>query len=359
VLIIAVCIGVVEYIPVFCLAWSISRKYGLYDSILSNSCLLNMTLVNIGLSNALVITSVLLTRLVPIAGGSGIPPIIAYLCNGKKKERSLFAPKLVVVKMLSVVLAISGGLAIGREGPAIHVGAAIANVVNNLEKRVMRWYTGERIKFDGAVKSNVVMMGATAGFASAFNSSIGGMLYCVEEIAVHWDIKSHMAVGAQTFVVASVSAFVTQTIITITSGGFIKYSSIVIFEDDDHLNQGSAYHFHDIPSFFVVAILCGILAGVCSKASNVITVWRSKDKARQRLLIVIRDTVLITTLSSLVFSLLPMLYTNCRDISVQGDDGDGGHRLLSSGGGDRKYVQYNCPEGQYSPLASMSLAGKQ
>lgn len=313
----------------------------------------------------LVVFGVLLTKTTPIASGSGIPQIIAYLFNGKKLDKQIFSPEMVLVKMIGVTCGLTGGLVIGREGPAIAMGAGIADSTNRLINKTIRVVTGKKIPFDGQVKSNIVMMGATAGFASAFRAPIGGMLYCVEELATHWDIKSHMTVGAQTFLVATVAAFSTATMISLLSGGAgLEFSSIVIYDENDVKdNKGTGFEYIDIPMFVALAIACGAIAGLNTKLSCWFRGYPFKDPSRRTVPMLVFYSVMVASVTALVLSLGPLVRTNCRDDGSGGDDhseeGDDHRRSLSGGGGERNFVQYNCPDGQYSQLASLSLTGEE
>mmetsp|Transcript_15716 Transcript_15716/g.26207 ORF Transcript_15716/g.26207 Transcript_15716/m.26207 type:complete len:716 (+) Transcript_15716:90-2237(+) len=358
VLLVALTVGTIEVLPVLMLAWSIPFKYDFLDSIQQQYGVVTMFEVNWAISVVLVVVGVLITRTTPIASGSGIPQLIAYLYNGKKLDKQLLSPQMVLVKMIGVVLGLTGGLVIGREGPAIAMGAGIADSTNRLINKSIRVVTGKKVPFDGYVKSNIVMMGATAGFASAFRAPIGGLLYCVEELATHWDIKSHMTVGAQTFFVAMVGAFVTQTIITEMSGGAgLEFSSIVIFSQEDaDNNTGTGFEYVDIAMFVVLAVICGIISGIKTKMSNFCRGFPYRNDSRRTLLHVVMSAVIVSSVTAIVLSLGPLMYTRCRADEVAQDDD---HRRLSGGGGERKFVRYTCPEGQHSQLASLSLTGEE
>mmetsp|Transcript_10738 Transcript_10738/g.16294 ORF Transcript_10738/g.16294 Transcript_10738/m.16294 type:complete len:629 (+) Transcript_10738:64-1950(+) len=360
VLLIAVAIGVIEYLPAAALAWTVPLRFRLLDWMVSNFGLVVMILTNIALSMACVCGAVLLTLLVaPSTAGSGVPQLGAYLCNGEMVSDDFLSIKAVAVKMIGVVMAISGGLAIGREGPAIHIGAAIGDLTNRLVNKTIRVTTGYKIPFDGFVKSNVVMMGAASGFASAFRAPIGGMLYCLEEIATHWDIRAHMTVGAQMFVAVAVSAFITDTIVRSTrgSGGF-SFSSIIIFDgDENELYDGVIYTYTDIVGFLLTAIVCGVVGGLYTKAS----IWMHRFRQRTPWLkpwyAKVVDAAIVAAITAAVFSSESLLYTHCKHVPESDDDGH--HRMLSAGGGERKYVQYSCGESSYSELASLSLTGEE
>lgn len=364
VVLIAISVGAVEYAPLFCLGLALPAKYDSLDDMITHQGLWYMVIFNIILSGACVVGATLLVQLVPCAGASGIPPLIAYLYNGRKTDKNLFSLKMVLVKLVGVVMAIIGGLAIGREGPAILIGAAIGDLTNRLINKSIKAYTGVKVPFNGAVKSNVVMMGATCGFSSAFRSPVGGMLYCVEEIATHWDIRSHMSVGAQTFVASAVAAFTTQAIVTFSSGTpGISFSSIIIFSEEE-TNEGTtdaAFHYHDLPGFLLTALASGVMAGLITKASDRLRRWGAATTTdpKTKTMVHARNALFVACFTAVAFSLVPLVYTNC--ISFPDDDhaGDDHHRRLSGGGGERKYVRYTCESDQYSQLASLSLAGEE
>ena len=369
VIFIAAVVGTIEFIPLFFLGISINYKFQLIDEVLQSRGLLMMTIGNVAFSIGCVVTAALATRVVPCTAGSGVPALIAYLYNGRKTDKDIFTAKMVLVKMCGVVLAIVGGLAVGREGPAIHIGAAIGDLTNRLINKCIRLYTGKKVPFSGSVKSNVVMMGATCGFASAFRSPVGGMLYCLEEIATHWDIKSHLSVGAQTFVAAAIASFVTQVIVVLTSKkGQISFSSIIIFSEEE-TNEGeakAAFEYQDIPGFILTAIICGILAGVVTRIDHRIRLLKAKlnpptDNMCVKVARLVRDATLIAFVTTMCFSLVPLIYTQCRPEPVSNDDhaDDDHRRFLGGGGGDRSYVQYTCDDGYYSQLASLSLGGEE
>ena len=60
----------------------------------------------------------------PVAGGSGIPEVKAYL-QGVKVPRMLRFDALLA-KSVGVLCAVASGLVVGKEGPMIHIGAIIA-----------------------------------------------------------------------------------------------------------------------------------------------------------------------------------------------------------------------------------------
>lgn len=120
-----------------------------------------------GMAAGAFITGVLMRHFAPDAPGSGIPQVkVAY------HHRHLdFSWHLIWVKFLGGALSIGTGSSLGREGPTIHIGAAIASKVAR--------FLGE----DPAAKSNAICAGSAAGLAAAFSSPLAGVTLVLEEIA--------------------------------------------------------------------------------------------------------------------------------------------------------------------------------
>ena len=79
------------------------------------------------------------------------------------------------MKFLGGLLAIGSGLALGREGPTVQMGASIAHFVGKTLKR--NW-----------PDCRVLMAaGAGAGLATAFNSPIAGALLVLEELVKRFE----------------------------------------------------------------------------------------------------------------------------------------------------------------------------
>ena len=66
----------------------------------------------------------------PVAGGSGIPEVKAWL-NGSAVPR-LLNLKTLLIKIIGVILAVGSSFCIGKEGPMVHSGAVIANGMSNI-----------------------------------------------------------------------------------------------------------------------------------------------------------------------------------------------------------------------------------
>jgi CIC family chloride channel protein len=123
--------------------------------------LLGFLFVLAACSAATALAAGLVHRIAPHASGSGIPHAEAVL-------RSELPPapfRLIPVKFLGGMLAIGAGLALGREGPSVQMGASLADLVG---KTFRRTWSDCRV---------LIAAGAGAGLATAFNAPIAGAIF--------------------------------------------------------------------------------------------------------------------------------------------------------------------------------------
>ena len=113
------------------------------------------------------ITGWLMKRFAPDAPGSGIPQVKVAYHRGQLE----FSWHLIWVKFLGGALSIGSGSSLGREGPTIHIGAAIASKI------------GKMFGEDPTARANAVCAGSAAGLAAAFGSPLAGVTLVLEEIA--------------------------------------------------------------------------------------------------------------------------------------------------------------------------------
>jgi CIC family chloride channel protein len=107
-------------------------------------------------------------RFAPEASGSGIPLVEAAL----HRDRDLSWTRILWVKFTGGVLAIGGGLTLGREGPTVLMGAALGRAV------------GGPITASDERGRTLLAAGAGAGLAAAFNAPLAGTLFVLEEMKV-------------------------------------------------------------------------------------------------------------------------------------------------------------------------------
>ncbi len=112
------------------------------------------------------LTGYLLYRYFPFARGSGIPQTKAalFIRDGRISFRT------VVGKFFCCSASLASGIALGREGPAVQIGAGLASVV------------ARRVGLSKEQVKALVPVGCAAALAAAFNTPIAAVLFSLEEI---------------------------------------------------------------------------------------------------------------------------------------------------------------------------------
>jgi CIC family chloride channel protein len=102
----------------------------------------------------------------PNARGSGIPQakFALFIRNGFISLRTVFG------KFLCCSISLASGIALGREGPSVQIGAGIASVI------------ARRFRLSPANVKALVPVGCAAALAAAFNTPIAAVLFSLEEI---------------------------------------------------------------------------------------------------------------------------------------------------------------------------------
>lgn len=119
----------------------------------------------------------LVHRFAPMAGGSGVPQLIAAADVADDEEKNdgswRFLNVRVIVVRIGATLALAfGGASIGREGPILQVAGSVYRVVHKLLP-----------PFWPKVSRRVMMVtGGAAGLSAAFNTPLGGIVFAMEEL---------------------------------------------------------------------------------------------------------------------------------------------------------------------------------
>ena len=112
------------------------------------------------------VSGYLLFRYFPNARGSGIPQVkfALFIRDGYIMLRT------VLGKFICCSISLASGIALGREGPSVQIGAGIASVI------------GRNFGLSAANVKALVPVGCSAALAAAFNTPIAAVLFSLEEI---------------------------------------------------------------------------------------------------------------------------------------------------------------------------------
>jgi chloride channel protein, CIC family len=180
--------------------------------------------------------------------GSGIPQVIAALHAPRPQEedtlmRRLFGLRVIVGKVVVSLLGLLGGLTIGREGPTVHIGAAIM-------AEIRRFYPHRNPQLE----RRLLLAGAAAGLSAAFNTPLAGIIFAIEELARDFESRTNGIM-----ITAVVFSGLTSLAL---AGNYLYFGQINVPE-----NLGGA--------FVLPVILSAALCGLCGAAFNLALLrWR-------------------------------------------------------------------------------------
>lgn len=186
-------------------------------------------------------------RVIYSAAGSGVPEVKTIL-SGFVIRRFLGSYTLLA-KTIALICAIASGMALGKEGPYVH----LATCVGNIFTRLFPYINGNEL-----LKKQVLSAAASSGVALAFGSPLGGVLFILEEI-------NHYLPSHQLFLIF---------ICAMTSTLFLKFlnpygtNKTVLFE----LNYESDWRATELPFF----VFIGIAGGIFGAAFVRFTKWWPK-----------------------------------------------------------------------------------
>ncbi len=130
----------------------------------------------LGLALAVAITR----RFFPGSQGSGIPQSIAALGMQEAEARNkVLSLRIAVGKILMTLLGLLSGASVGREGPTVQIGASIMHALSKLTRFPRR-----------EMERGLILAGAAAGIAAAFNTPLAGIVFAIEEMSRSFEQKT-------------------------------------------------------------------------------------------------------------------------------------------------------------------------
>uniref|UniRef100_A0A9J7YA54 Chloride channel protein n=1 Tax=Cyprinus carpio carpio TaxID=630221 RepID=A0A9J7YA54_CYPCA len=133
----------------------------------------------------------------PYACGSGIPEIKTILSGFI--IRGYLGKWTLLIKTVTLVLAVSSGLSLGKEGPLVHVACCCGNLFCSLFSKYSK---------NEGKRREVLSAAAAAGVSVAFGAPIGGVLFSLEEVSYYFPLKTLW----RSFFAALVAAFTLRSI---------------------------------------------------------------------------------------------------------------------------------------------------
>jgi H+/Cl- antiporter ClcA len=149
-----------------------------FDLLLGRSRYASLVVTPLGFALSVYLT----IRFFPNAGGSGIPQAIAARHLADSKARSpLVSIRIAIGKIVLTLLGLLCGASVGREGPTVQIGASIMFALGRLSPRR---------------QPGLILAGAAAGVAAAFNTPLAGIVFGIEEMSRAFETRtSSLVIG--------------------------------------------------------------------------------------------------------------------------------------------------------------------
>jgi chloride channel 3/4/5 len=176
----------------------------------------------------------------PYAAGSGISEIKCIIAGFVMKGFLGFWTLLI--KSLSLPLAIASGLSVGKEGPSVHFAVCTGNVISRMF---------EKYKRNASKTREILSASAAAGVGVAFGSPIGGVVFSLEEMSNYFPLKtmwrSYFCALVATAVLAAMNPF--------------RTGQLVMFQ----VTYDRSWHFFEIIFYIIIGIFGGLYGAFVMK----------------------------------------------------------------------------------------------
>jgi H+/Cl- antiporter ClcA len=170
--------GIVVGALAVALAFLADEAQLLFARVLSISRYIALGLTPCGFALAVFLTD----RYFPNAQGSGIPQAIAARALSDPAARTrLVSIRIAVGKILLTLLGLLCGASTGREGPTVQIGASVMFALGKLAPRR---------------QPGLILAGAAAGVAAAFNTPLAGIVFAIEEMSRAFETRTSSLVIA-------------------------------------------------------------------------------------------------------------------------------------------------------------------
>lgn len=240
----ATCVGLLSagVITIFRLAYEIPLEHWLpngnhegFESLSSEGRILLLL-------GSTILLIALFSRLQPRQRKVGVAHVLQRI-----EQHQGYLPKTnLLAQFFGTIIALIGGHSIGREGPAVHIGAGTASQFGQLLKT-----PHHRLRVLAAC-------GVASAISASFNTPMAGVIFAMEVVLLEYSIKGFIPI-----ILASViGAIVTRAV-------FGNETAFIV----PSLEMGSLL---EIPYILLLALVCGMLGSLYIASVNFMQRWNKQ-----------------------------------------------------------------------------------
>ncbi|MBT3171209.1 MAG: chloride channel protein [Rhodospirillaceae bacterium] len=182
--------------------------------------------------------------LIPVLGGLAVGLLVRFFQAGARPhgvadvmeaavlQGGRIPLKQGVVAGLGAIISIGSGASVGREGPAVHIGASLASSL------------GQRLKLSRSLSLTLLGCGVAAAVSASFNAPIAGAFFALEVVIGHYALSAFAPV-----VIASVAGTI---VARIHLGDFPAFV----------LGDFELVSFLELPAFALLGVVCAAISVV-------------------------------------------------------------------------------------------------
>ena len=359
---VAACVAFINWLPVYVGGLIENWKFDNLDTTLKKDggAAVVFSFVGYALWFSL-IAALIVYRFGPTVGGSGLPPLISYVSCGYQLNPDFMSLQTLILKSIAMTFVVLSGVSVGREGPAIHLGAAAALLAGGFLRSTIKslrntfpWLLDSlstldagdwTVPFSGKFTHELILIGGACGFACAFNAPLGGMMFVFEEISIHW--TQHEELSGRIFLAVGLAIFFFDLLQQGTVNSYaIEYDSIVIYDTVNN-EVDESWKYEDIPWFLMMAIFIGITTGFIQCFGYKCYEWHKTfvDDGKRSVV----NAVGVAIITAFLLGSAPFAVHQCSEIPSEEE--------LEDLSGELRFVStQDCHEDEYNQMATLTLS---
>uniref|UniRef100_K7G6F7 Chloride voltage-gated channel 7 n=1 Tax=Pelodiscus sinensis TaxID=13735 RepID=K7G6F7_PELSI len=257
-------------------------------------------------SSVVMVGSIIVAFIEPVAAGSGIPQIKCYL-NGVKVPH-VVRLKTLVIKVCGVILSVVGGLAVGKFPAAVHPGSSLTGIYS--PAGAMLGAHRAAVEHPSPL-GPAVPPGGQAGGGGWGGGAPGGVLFSLEEGASFWN----QFLTWRIFFASMISTFTLNSILSFYHGNPWDLSSPGLINFGRFDSEKLGYTFQEIPIFIFMGVVGGILGAIFNALNYWLTMFRIRYIHRPCLQVI--EAMLVGAVTASVGFVMIYCSTDCQPF--QGD----------------------------------------